>query len=88
MPIIEFECEWLQQCPLCNKCRAAAPHFYQRCLKCIYSVDKCHHKESDIALMISRENFQMNLPDDIKQELKELFHENANRGKAGDPQNQ
>jgi hypothetical protein len=38
--------------------------------------------------MIRRENFQMNLPDDIKQELKELFHENANRGKAGDPQNQ
>jgi len=72
---MRFECEWYDPCPICSKCRAVADNIYYRCLKCVFSVQRCKHSSSDIEKIIKRKNFTLKLTTEGKARLGELIHE-------------
>jgi hypothetical protein len=72
---IEFNCNWYKPCPLCSKCREAAPHIYHRCQLCVFGNNLCKHTEEQIATMIKRNNFVIALDEETKKNMKELVDE-------------
>jgi hypothetical protein len=74
MPEIRFNCDWYNPCPICSKCRNLADSKYTRCQQCGFSANRCKHTDDQIALMIKRDNFKLNLTDEAKLQLRELVN--------------
>lgn len=67
----KFEtCSLYEPCPICNKCLHKASHLYVRCETC--KIPICTHKYKDREFMIRRDNFKLNVPNEVKDALREL----------------
>lgn len=63
-------CSMYNPCAICYKCQNKASHLYVRCQSC--KIPICTHKYKDREFMIKRDNFRIEVTDEVKQELKEL----------------
>lgn len=63
-------CSLYNPCPICDKCQNKASHLYVRCQSC--QIPICTHKYGDRKFMIRRENFKIDVTDEVKDLLKEM----------------
>ena len=63
-------CIMYNPCPICHKCQNKASHLYVKCQTC--KIPICTHKYKDREYMIRRNNFRIEVTDEVKKELKEL----------------
>jgi hypothetical protein len=63
-------CKMYDPCPICDKCRNKASHLYVKCQNC--QIPICVHTYADRSKMIRRENFKLNVVDNVKDQLKEI----------------
>lgn len=78
-----FKCKMYKPCPICDKCEVKASHLFERCAEC--TIPLCNHKHKDKVFMIRRENFRLNLDNQIIQELRKLstIAEEIKNGRLG-----
>lgn len=60
-------CNRYDPCKMCYKCKNKASHLYVKCQLC--RVPICVHKYSDVAKMIKRDNFKIELPEDVAKDM-------------------
>lgn len=60
-------CAMYEPCPICFKCMNKASHLYLRCQNC--EVQFCGHSHKQRSFMIRRENFAINVTNQVGEEL-------------------
>ncbi|MCX7610345.1 MAG: hypothetical protein N2043_02000 [Ignavibacterium sp.] len=63
-------CDMYDPCPICYKCMVKASHLYNKCEYC--PVEFCAHDNKKRNLLISRENFAIDVTDETGKEFIKL----------------
>jgi len=63
------KCDEYFPCPLCYRCMAESSH-NPKCKDC--KAGNCKHNDEQRAKLIKRENFRLNVNDDVKEAIKNM----------------
>lgn len=66
-------CPRYDPCPICDKCRNKASHLYVACQTC--KIPICSHTYADRDKMIKRKNFEIIVPEEVMNIIKEIDKE-------------